>query len=303
MLQSAFVENRMMLRTFFLEKTYLRLIAGLGLLFVLAVPVRSQTPRPAPTPAAPTPANPDVASDEKKVEAAVSAAKISSGNLSAEQVAELVIAIYGFPNGRTTLNHIRKTAAERGKVTVTNAAGKSETATYQRWFLRGADEIEKTRIDQQFPNVRFSLVFDGNELFTVFNESSFIPNEDAAQAFRDKLFHSIDALLRYKESGAELVLGGREKILGVEYHLVDMTDKLGRRTRYYVSVKSFRVMMLDYTSAGVDYRRKFYDYNYAQGTLYPFQSVLSSGDKVLEEQEVGTITFGQKVDDGLFGKP
>ncbi len=298
MLQSAFIENRMMLRTFFLEKTYLRLIAGLGLLFVLAVPAWSQTPRPAPTPA-----NPDVASDEKKVEAAVSAAKISSGNLTAEQVAELVIAIYGFPNGRTTLNHIRKTATERGKITVTNAAGKSETATYQRWFLRGADEIEKTRIDQQFPNVRFSLIFDGNELFTVFNESSFIPNEDAAQAFRDKLFHSIDALLRYKESGAELVLGGREKIFGVEYHLLDMTDKLGRRTRYYVSVKSFRVMMLDYTSAGVDYRRKFYDYNYAQGTLYPFQSVLSSGDKVLEEQEVGTITFGQKVDDGLFAKP
>jgi hypothetical protein len=82
--------------------------------------------------------------------------------------------------------------------------------------------------------------------------------------------------------------------------VVDVTDKQERKTRFYVSAKSFRVLMLTYEEAGVKYRRKFYDYNYAQGTLVPFRSVLWADDKQVEETEIGTITFGQKVDEGLF---
>jgi hypothetical protein len=32
--------------------------------------------------------------------------------------------------------------------------------------------------------------------------------------------------------------------------------------------------MLSYTDAGVKYKRRFYDYNYAQGTLVPSHSIL-----------------------------
>ena len=59
-------------------------------------------------------------------------------------------------------------------------------------------------------------------------------------------------------------------------------------------------MMLDYDQDGVKYRRRFYDYNYAQGTLVPFRTVLWAGDKLVEETEVGTITFGQKIDETMF---
>ncbi len=58
--------------------------------------------------------------------------------------------------------------------------------------------------------------------------------------------------------------------------------------------------MLTYEDSGVKYRRKFYDYNYAQGTLVPYRSVLWADEKKVEETEIGTITFGQKVDEGLF---
>ena len=58
--------------------------------------------------------------------------------------------------------------------------------------------------------------------------------------------------------------------------------------------------MLSYDDEGVKYRRKFYDYNYAQGTLVPFRSVLWAGDKIVEEIEIGTVTYGQKVDEELF---
>ncbi len=88
--------------------------------------------------------------------------------------------------------------------------------------------------------------------------------------------------------------------MGVDFYMIDVTDKLSRKTRFYVSTKSFRVMMLEYEDAGVKYRRKYYNYNYAQGTLVPYRSVLWAGDKVIEETEINTITFGQKVDEDLF---
>lgn len=253
-----------------------------------AIPALAQTPTP---------------NREEPKQEQVSQARIASGELTGEQVAELSIAIYGFGGGRVLLDQIRKTAVERGRISVANAAGGMDSATYQRWFSRAEGGEERTRLDQQFPNARFSLVLNGSDLFGIFNDASFVPREDAATAFRDRLFHSIDAYLRYKENGSTVVRTGREKIMGVDYHILDMTDKNGRKTRYYVSLKTFRVMMLEYESAGNTYRRRFYDYRYAQSTLVPYRSVLTVGDKVVEEINVGTITFGQKVDDGLFTKP
>jgi hypothetical protein len=48
------------------------------------------------------------------------------------------------------------------------------------------------------------------------------------------------------------------------------------------------------------YRRRFYNYNYAQGTLVPYRSVFWANDKIIEESDVLTVTFGQKVDEDLF---
>jgi hypothetical protein len=283
----------MKLRNICLQDLFSRVstaVGSAGLLVVLVFSANAQQSTPTPTPT-PTKEEP------------ISAAKIASGNLTAEQVAELAVAVYGFPNGRATLLQIRKTADERGKLTITNAEGKTENATYQRWYIRPETGSEKIRIDQQFPNARFSLISSGAEIFGVFNDSTFVPREDATTAFQNQVYHSIDALLRYKENESTVALAGREKKLGVDYHLLDLTDKQGRKTRYFISAKSFRVMMLEYESGGVTYRRKFRDYNYAQGPLVPYRSVLTSGDRTLEEVEVGTITYGQKVDDGLFTKP
>jgi hypothetical protein len=59
-------------------------------------------------------------------------------------------------------------------------------------------------------------------------------------------------------------------------------------------------MMIDYEDEGIKYRRKFYNYNYAQGTLVPFRSTLMANDKVIEESEILTVTYGQKVGEELF---
>jgi hypothetical protein len=219
----------------------------------------------------------------------------------AEQVAESAIFIYGGLLGRQNLNQIRKTTFERGKITITEADGQKNTANYDRFIIRGESlDKEKIRLDQSFPNARFSLVYSNDKVFGIYNDSVFTPREDAAKAFLSQIWHSIESLLRYKENESKLELAGREKIMGVDFYLLDLTDKKDRKTRFYVSVKTLRVMMLEYEMDKVKYRRRFYDYNYAQGTLVPYRSVLWADDKEVEVTEIGTITFGQKVEESLF---
>lgn len=222
----------------------------------------------------------------------------SNKGVTAEQVAETSIILYGT---RDNLNQIRKSVLERGKINVTNAEGKVETANYERWILRG-DSLDKERIrfDQEFPNAKFSLVYKDDKIFGVFNDSVFTPREDASKAFESQIWHGLEALLRYKENGSTLELAGRDKIMGVDFYLLDITDKQNRKTRFYISAKTYRAMMLEYTEDGVKYKRKFYDYNYAQGTLFPYRTILWANGKQIEETEVQTVTFGQKVEESLF---
>lgn len=221
--------------------------------------------------------------------------------VTAEAVVETALFVYGSGAGRATLNQIRKTTIERGRTIYTAADGKVEDVAYQRYVLRGEKLAkEKIRLDQTYPNAKYSLVYDGEKVFLVVNNSVFAAREDTAKAFESNIFRGIEALLRFREDESTIVLAEREKIMGVEYYVVELTDKAERKTRFYVSVKSFRVMMLTYEEAGVKYRRKFYDYNYAQGTLVPYRTVLWAKDKIVEETEVGTVSYGQKVDEGLF---
>lgn len=265
-------------------------LAFVLLTFSWAAVAVAQTPvTPTPTPTA------------KKPEPTPTPAKGPIKITTAEQVVESAIFFYGYPGGRATLNQIRKTTRERGKTNYTAADGKVEEATYQRFVIR-AETLgkERIRIDQDFPNAKYSLVLSDEKIFGIYNNTVFTPREDASKGFENQVVHGLEAFLRYKENGSTIDLGTREKVMGVDFYVVDVTDKQDRKTRFYVSAKSFRVLMLTYEDGGVKYRRKFYDYNYAQGTLVPFRSVLWADEKQVEETEVGTITFGQKVDEELF---
>ncbi len=250
-----------------------------------ANPATAPIPSPTPTP---TPL------------AAVSA-KDAIKNPTADQLAETSIFLYGLGGGRAILNQIRKTAIERGRISVANAEGKMEQATYQRFTTRGETlNKEKIRLDQEFPTARYSLVFADEKIFGIFNDEVFTPREDASRAFQNQIVYGVEALLRYKENESKLELVGKEKIGGVDMHVLDVVDKQNRKIRFFLSAKSFRVMMLEYDDAGIKYRRKFYDYNIAQGTLVAYRSVLYAGGKIVEETDIGTVTYGQKINDGMY---
>lgn len=227
--------------------------------------------------------------------------KIDPKNPTADQVSETVVYVYAGVGGREGLKQIRKTTYETGKLNLTNGDGTTETINYERRILRGENlEKERIRIDQEFPNAKYALIYNDNKIVGLFNETVFTPREDASKSFQNQIWHGLEALLRYKENGATVQLAGREKHMGVEYFALDVTDKGNRKTRFFVSTKTFRVMWLEYTVDGVKYARRFYDYRYAQGTLVPYRTVLYANGKQIEESFVSTATFGQKLEDGIF---
>lgn len=262
------------------------LAALLPLLFLSSAMLFAQQPTPSPD--ASQPVQP-------------STGKNSNAAFTAEQIVESTVFIYGFGGGRAVLDQIRKSAFERGKATLTNPDGRVDSISYQRWTRRGDKQAtDQIRFEQDFANARYSLLYKEAKVMGIYNDSVFTPNADALRSFENLHFRNIEALLRYKENESKIELGEREKIMGVEFYVIDLTDKEQRKTRYYISVKSLRVMMLEYEDGGQKFRRRFYDYRNSQGTLVPFRTVLWAQDKIIEESSIGTITFGQKIDDAIF---
>jgi len=217
------------------------------------------------------------------------------------QVAEVTILIYSNRRGRPALNQIRKTTVEYGKLKVINGDGTVVKSNYEQRILRAKDlKKERVRINRKLPDAEYSMVYDGKKVFGLYNNSVFTPRDDALSAFRNRIWHGLEALLRYNENGSKLKLEKRETIMGVDFYVVSATDKEKRVTTFYISKKSFRVMMLKYEYGGVKYRRKFYDYNYAQGTLVPYRTVLWANDKIVEEKTISTVTYGQTISEGIF---
>lgn len=271
--------------------------------FCSILPVNGQTAAPTPpSPANPAPAVSEKAQEEpKKQEKQEKPASFDPKNPTAEQIAELVVAVYGGGAGRTILDPIRKTMVERGKLTINNPDGSVEKVSYEKRVLRGetADK-ERVRYDRESPSTKYALIYNDKKVVGIFNETVFTPREDASKSLQNQIWHDIDALLRYKENGSTVKLDGREKYMGVEYFIIELTDKENRKTRYFVSTKQFKVMWLEFSEDGVNYQRRFYDYRYAQNTLVPYKSVLFADKKQIEETQILTVTYGQKVEEGIF---
>lgn len=234
-------------------------------------------------------------------------ARAQGKDYTVEQIVETTINVYG---GRPGLTQVRRNGWERGKITSVTDDGRAEDSTYERRFVRGESlEKDKVRLDQKTPTQEYSLVYTDGKTFGVIKESVFTPREDAANSFLAQMWHGIDALLRYKENGATITLFGKDKQQNVGVYIIDLVDKEKRRTRYYISQKFFRVLWLEYEEPGasggtpVKYARKFFDYQYIQGTLVPKRTLYFEDGKQKQEIRVQSVTYGIKMDDTLFKNP
>jgi hypothetical protein len=224
-----------------------------------------------------------------------------------DQVVESVILIYGT---RLGLDHIRRNGLERGKITRVTPDGNSEEANYERRFVRGETlDKDKIRLDQKMPTMEYSLIYGDGKLWGVINGTAFTPRQDAVDSFISQHRHSIDSLLRYKECGYTITLVGKEQQKGLDLYVVDLVDKEKRKTRYYISSRSLRILWLEYEEASspgaspVKYTKKFLDYRSVQQTLVPYRILLLEDGRQSQETRILNVTYGVKVDDAIFKNP
>jgi hypothetical protein len=224
----------------------------------------------------------------------------------AEQVVESVILIYGTRPG---LEQIRRNGVERGRITRYTAEGNTEEASYERRFIRGENlEKDKIRLDQKLPTMEYSLIFDDGKLWGLINGATFTPRQDATANFVSQHHHSIDSLLRYKECGSTITLIGKDQQKGLDLFVVDLIDKDQRKTRYYISARSLRILWLEYEEGfpggtPIKFTRKFLDYRTVQQTMVPYRILLLEDGRQSQETRVLTITYGAKVSDSILKSP
>ena len=260
-----------------------------------AKPQESPKPQASPTPR-----------ETRSPEAKPQDGKPPKGEYTAEQVAESVILVYGTRPG---LEQIRRNGVERGRITRFNPEGNAEESNYERRFVRGESLAkDKIRLDQKLPTMEYSLIFDDGKLWGIINGASFTPRQDARTDFISQHHHSLDSLLRYKECGSTITLIGKEQQKGLDLYVLDLIDKEQRKTRYYISARTLRVLWLEYEEGppggtAVKYTRKFLDYRIVQQTLVPYRILLSVDGRERQETRVLTITFGVKVSDAIFKNP
>lgn len=230
----------------------------------------------------------------------------SKEKFTAEQIVESVIFLYGTRPG---LEQIRRYGVERGKITRYPAEGNPDETNYERRFVRGENlDKDKIRLDQKLPTMEYSLIFDDGKLWGLINGAAFTPRQDATSSFISQHHHSLDTLLRYKECGATLTLVGKDQQKGLDLYVVDLTDKENRKTRFYISARSLRVLWLEYEEGppggvAVKYTRKFLDYRIVQQTLAPYRTVLLENGRESQVTNVLTITYGVKLSDSIFKNP
>ena len=260
--------------------------------------------------AAPTPAQTTTQEAPKKSEPAKAEKAPKKNELTAptaEQVAETVILVHGV---RERLAQVRRSGVERGRISRTTDDGRTEEITYERSFKRGENaEKDKIRLDQKRPNIEYALVYNEGRVFGVLRGTAFTPRQDDVSVFLADTRHGVDTLLRYKENGATLAYVGREKQKNIDMWLLDLTDKEQRRTRFYISATSGRVLWLEYEAAPptggapVKYKRTFHDYRTIQGTRMPYRTVLYADGKQVEESQILTVVYGVKMEDTVFQNP
>lgn len=230
-----------------------------------------------------------------------------SKDFTADQIAESVILISG---SRPALAQVRKTGVETGRITRMASEGRAEEVRYIRRFTTAEKmEKDKIRVDQKTPQAEYTLIKNGERVFGVINGAPFTPRAETTAEFMSHQTRSLDALLRYKENDGKVTSAGKDKQQGLELYVLDLIDKANNKTRYFISVRSLRVLWLEYEetppeqSTPVKYMKRFYDYRYAQNTLVPYRTVVYVDGKQVLETRVMTVTYGVRTDDAIFQHP
>lgn len=161
-------------------------------------------------------------------------------------------------------------------------------------------------IELELSGTRYTIGFDGKEIWTIYNGEILKPAADAVRAFRSGHEHGYEALLRYKENDAKLEYVGTNKLGTLEMDTVDMILPDGSRTRYEISRRTARILYANYEERSnpeaepVKYRLYYKDFQLIQNTWVPYTVQVFRDGTMIEERKLVESVFNIQLDEKAF---
>lgn len=223
--------------------------------------------------------------------------------LTGEQIAELVVFSYG---GRTEWKQVRNNGILEGSIRLSLDSQELNGRLVRKFIRKEGLGEDQTRIDVELPTQRLTFGYNGYTVWAARDGVGFTPTPDAETSFLASLKHNHDALINYREQECKVEYSGFETVVGIPTIVLDLTHRDGSKTRYYVSVKTYRILHLEYEVAlrpdapATKFKESFFDFRPVQNTLTPTKIVLFENGRFVQEIKYTQIKYHTKIDENEF---
>lgn len=249
--------------------------------------------------------------EKKKAEAKATQAKLSP----VELLVETSIFAYG---GRKQLETARTAIHEEGTIRLASDQGDLSGSYRLRAMRREKSWLDLLRVDLEMsppgsadanrPPIKYVIGFNGASVWSAQNGQYMTLQPSAERAFRAQLTHEYTALLRYKEDGSKIEMVGPDTVVGVETNMVDLTTPNGEKTRYWISIKTYRIVQCEYEVKLDDgqpptkYLLKYFytPFKVVQNTLVPVRRLMTQDGKFVQEITITNALYSAKLDPEIF---
>lgn len=241
--------------------------------------------------------------------AALAQDKQQEKNRRPEDVAERALLSYG---GRGAIYAIQRNGIYRANVRFTTPGGVLEGRSITK-FIRKQKVVEDLMsIELDMPDLKYTITFDGKEVWATQNSQPHTPSEQEIRAFRGAHDHHYESLLRYKENEAKLEYLGSNKIGTLDLDIIGLTSAQGVKTSYEVSRRTGHILYVNYEdqpageagssekAAAVKYRLYFKDFRVIQNTVIPYEIQVYQDGRLIEERKIVEAAFNVQMEEKIF---
>ena len=220
-----------------------------------------------------------------------------------EDVVERAMLSYG---GRGAIYVVQRNGIYRANIKLFTPNGVQEGKTVTKFIRKPKLAEDLLLIELELPDLKYTIGFDGKEVWSTQNAEPHPPSEQEIKAFRGAHEHHYEALLRYKESESKLEYVGSNKIGTLDLDLISLTSPQGVKTLYEISRRTGHVIYVNYeeqvaeNSPPVKYRLYFKDFRVIQNSVIPYEMQVFQNGKLIEERKIVEAVFNVQLEEKAF---
>jgi hypothetical protein len=220
-----------------------------------------------------------------------------------EDVVEKAIVAYG---SRAAIYSVQRNGMLKAIVKFNTPEGTREGKSTTKFIRKQKMAEDLFMIELELSQTRYTIGFDGKEMWSVHDGQAQKPSEQEIRAFRAGHEQSYDAILRYRENNSKLEYVGSNRLGTLDLHIIDLISPEGMRTRYEISSRSFHILYISYevksdpNAEPVKYRINFRNFTGVQNSLVPYETLVFQDGKLVEQRRIVEAVFNIQLDEKSF---